>query len=48
MYEFIRIQYQMGVVGANQVRAFAPRWITAEQAEEILTEGEAQMILKRQ
>ena len=36
MYEFIRIQYQLGRLTADQVRAFAPRWITAEQAEEIV------------
>lgn len=35
MYEFIRIQYQMGRLTADQVRAFAPRWITVEQAAEI-------------
>ena len=38
MLEFIRIQYQMGRLTADQVRSFAPRWITAEQAEEIAGE----------
>lgn len=38
MFEFIRIQYQMGRLTADQVRSFAPRWITAEQAEEIAGE----------
>lgn len=36
MVDFIRIQYRLGRLTADQVRAFAPRWITAEQAEEIL------------
>ena len=35
MYSFILIQYQLGRLTADQVRAFSPRWITAEQAEEI-------------
>ena len=39
MYEFIRIQYQLGRLTAEQVRAFAPRWITQEQAEEIVAGG---------
>ena len=38
MYEFIRIQYRMGKLTADQVRSFAPRWITAEQAAEIAGE----------
>lgn len=38
MYEFIHIQYQMGRLTADQVRSFAPRWITAEQAAEITGE----------
>lgn len=38
MYEFIRIQYQLGRLTADQVRSFAPRWITAEQAGEITGE----------
>lgn len=38
MYEFIRIQYRMGKLTADQVRAFVPKWITAEQAEEITGE----------
>ena len=39
MYEFIRIQFRLGKLTADQVRAFAPRWITAEQAEEIVGGG---------
>ena len=37
MYEFIKIQYLLGRLSAAQVRAYAPKWITAEQAEEILS-----------
>lgn len=36
MYEFIKIQYRLGRLSAAQVRAYAPKWITPEQAEEIL------------
>lgn len=41
MYEFIRIQYAMGRISAEQVRAFAPQYITAEQAEQIIAETNA-------
>ena len=41
MYEFIRLQYVMGRITAEQVRAFAPRYITAEQAEEIINKTTA-------
>lgn len=37
MYEFIRIQYVLGRITAEQVSGFAPRYITAEEAEEIIT-----------
>ena len=40
MYEFIRIQYELGKLTADQVREFAPRWITEEQADEIIGGGE--------
>ena len=36
MFEFIKIQYKIGRIDAARVRAYAPRYITAEQAEEIL------------
>lgn len=36
MYEFIRIQYALGRITAEQVRDLAPRYITAGQAEEIV------------
>lgn len=36
MFDFIRLQFHVGKLTADQVRAFAPRWITADQAEEIL------------
>lgn len=36
MYEFIRIQYRMGRLTPDQVLGFAPKWITEEQAAEIL------------
>ena len=34
MFEFIRIQYRLGKLTANQVRAFAHRWLTVEQREQ--------------
>ena len=36
MVEFIRIQYRLGRLTAEQVRYMAPKWITADQAEEII------------
>lgn len=38
MFEFIRIQYVLGKITAEQVQAFAPRWITAEQTQQIVGE----------
>lgn len=40
MYDFIRIQYQLGKLTDSQVRNFAPKWITWEQVDDILG-GEA-------
>ena len=37
MYEFIRIQYEMGKITEDQVRGFVPEYITAEEAETIIT-----------
>ena len=39
MFEFIKIQYRLGRLTAEQVRAYAPKWITAAQAEKILAGG---------
>jgi len=36
MYDFVRIQYQLGKLTDEQVRAFAPRWLTVEQAEDVI------------
>lgn len=36
MLAFIRLQYQMGNLTDDQVRGYAPRWITAEQADGII------------
>ena len=36
MYEFIRIQYLLKKLSAEQVKSFAPKWITAEEAERII------------
>jgi len=40
MYEFILLQYRMHRLTAAQVRRFAPKWITAEQAEKIIANEE--------
>lgn len=39
MYQFIRIQYLMGRITADQVRAFSPKYITTEEAEAILSQA---------
>ena len=36
MYEFIKLQYLIERIDATKVRSCAPKWITAEQAEEII------------
>nr|DAD96985.1 MAG TPA: hypothetical protein [Myoviridae sp. ctr0w28] len=36
MFEFIRIQYVLGNLTAEQVQAFVPRWITEQQAKDIV------------
>lgn len=36
MFEFIRIQYVLGKLTAEQVQAFVPQWITERQAMEIV------------
>lgn len=36
MFEFIKIQYKIGRIDAARVRAYAQRFITEAQAEEIL------------
>lgn len=37
MYEFIRIQYILGRITAEQVFEFVPKFITREQAESIIS-----------
>lgn len=36
MYDFIRIQYELGKLAPEQVWGFVPRWITEDEAEEII------------
>ncbi len=40
-FELVKSYYQRGLWSAERVRAAVDRWITAEEAEEILREGEA-------
>lgn len=36
MFDFIKIQYELGKITAEEVRAFCPKWITEKEVEEIL------------
>ena len=36
MFEFIRLRYLAGDIDADRVRAYVPRWISTEQAHEII------------
>ena len=36
MFEFIKIQYKLGRISADKVRSYVPKWLTAEQATEII------------
>lgn len=35
MFNFLRLQYQMGKIDADKLREYCPKWITPEQFEEI-------------
>lgn len=48
MFEFIKIQYLIGRLNADQVRGYAPRWITIEQADEIINSHESENKRKKQ
>ena len=39
MFEFIRLQYIMGKITAEQVHGFVPKYITQEEADTIVNEG---------
>lgn len=46
MFNFIKIQFQLGKVNEQWVRAQAPRWITREQADEIINiKGENENVI---
>lgn len=36
MYDFLRLQYIMGHITAEQLQTYVPRWLTPEQATEIV------------
>lgn len=38
MYDFIRIQFELGNLTVEQIKIFVPKWITWEQASEIVGE----------
>ena len=37
MYQFILNQWILGKIDAEKVQSYVPKWITAEQAETILS-----------
>ena len=39
MFNFLKLRYQMGKITAEQLRAYIPKWITAEQYAEITGEA---------
>ena len=36
MFEFIKIQYKLGRISADNVRSYVPKWLTPEHAAEII------------
>lgn len=38
MYEFIKIQYELGNLTKEQVYGFTTKWLTKKQADEIIGE----------
>lgn len=36
MFEFLKLQYRMGKIDADKLQSYVPRWITPEQANEIM------------
>lgn len=43
MLQFIKIQYKLGRISADKVRSYVPKWLTEEQAAEIIG-GEEQAV----
>ena len=39
MYDFIKIQYEMGKIDKDKVLSYAPKWITVEEADSIINVG---------
>ena len=39
MFDFLKIQYELGKITAEQLHGYVPKWITEEQYLEII-EGE--------
>lgn len=39
MYDFIKIQYEMGKIDKEKVLSYVPKWITAEEADSIINSG---------
>ena len=39
MYNFLKLRFEMGRITAEQLKAYVPKWITAEQYAEITGEA---------
>lgn len=39
MFNFLKLRYQMRKITAEQLKAYVPKWITAEQYAEITGEA---------
>lgn len=40
MFDFIKIQFTIGNITAEKVQSYVPRFITQQQADEIIRESE--------
>nr|DAQ30157.1 MAG TPA: hypothetical protein [Caudoviricetes sp.] len=36
MFEFLKLQYRMGKIDGSRLQSYVPRWISQEQADEIM------------
>ena len=36
MYDFLKLQYEMGKITAEKLHTYVPRWISEEQYQEII------------
>ena len=36
MFEFLKLQYQMGKIDADKLQSYVPRWITQDEYNQIV------------